>query len=78
MSLRRDITTGLLCLRYTLWFFERAVLRTPLYVWTEQYETAVLELDPRELTIRVANAESVIQQRREALALEPTATKDET
>jgi hypothetical protein len=47
------------------------------YVWTEQYQSAVLELDSEKLTAQITNAEKAIQQRKAELVQEPSASTDE-
>jgi hypothetical protein len=41
------------------------------YVWTEQYQSAVLELDAEKLLTQIAKAEALIQQRKAELIHEP-------
>lgn len=47
------------------------------YVWTEQYQSAVLELDSEKLTAHITNAEKAIRQRKAELVQEPSASTDE-
>ena len=52
-------------------------MQTPSYVWTEQYQAAVLEPDSAKLTAQITKAEAAIQQRRAELLPESSVSPDE-
>jgi len=47
------------------------------YVWTEQYQAAVLELDSEKLCAQIARAEAAIHQRKTEFLQEASASPDE-
>jgi len=47
------------------------------YVWTEEYQSAVLETDYETLMVKIAKAETTIQQRNAELLQKSPANSDE-
>lgn len=47
------------------------------YVWTEQYQAAILELDSEKLAAQITRAEAAIQQREVELLRESPVGPDE-
>ena len=54
-----------------------ARLRPRSYVWAEKYEAAILELDRKKLPIKIAEAETAIQQRKAELHQKTPISSDE-
>ena len=52
-------------------------MRPASYVWANEYESAVLELDPEKLVVRIAEAQTAIQQRKAELLQKPHINSDE-
>jgi len=52
-------------------------LRPSSYVWAQEYESAVLELDREKLIVKIAKAETAIQQRRAELLQQTPISADE-
>jgi len=50
--------------------------RSP-YVWAQEYESAVLELDREKLIVKIAKAETALQQRRAELLQQTPISADE-
>jgi hypothetical protein len=54
-----------------------AFLHTAPYVWAEQYQTAVFELDSEKLFAEISKAEALIQRRKAELLQESPASSAE-
>ena len=52
-------------------------MRPSSYVWAQEYESAVLELDREKLIVKIAKAETAIQQRRAELLQQTPISADE-
>jgi len=52
-------------------------LRPSSYVWAQEYESAVLELDREKLIVKIAKAETALQQRRAELLQQTPISADE-
>ena len=52
-------------------------MRPPFYVWQEDYQAAVLEIDPAQLASKIAKAEPAIQERKTQLLKDPEGSADE-
>ena len=52
-------------------------MRASCYVWAQEYESAVLELDREKLIVKIAKAETAIQQRRAELLQKTPISSDE-
>lgn len=42
-------------------------MRPASYAWANEYESAILELDPEKLMVKIVEAEAAIQQRKTEL-----------
>ena len=52
-------------------------MRPSSYVWAQEYESAVLELDREKLIVKIAKAETALQQRRAELLQQTPISADE-
>ena len=52
-------------------------MRPVSYVWAAEYESAVLELDPEKLTVKIAGAEAAIRRRKAELVQKTSISSNE-